>query len=189
VDTDVPRNTGDLEVWKFGGASLADAEAIQKAARLIARHPGPLVVVASALGGVTDLLLEGASRATDVKGADAGRIAAAVLRRHRDVARAILPAGARRRRLLASIDRAVREYHELCVAVGVLGHVEFRASDLLVSRGERLSAAILAEAVSREMRRATYLDALDIVRTDGQHGGAAPQLAETTRHARRLVRR
>src|SRR5262245_10485921 len=51
-----------LEVWKFGGASLADAPAIARAASLIAAHRGPLVVVASALFGVTDLLLDGARR-------------------------------------------------------------------------------------------------------------------------------
>ena len=51
-----------LEVWKFGGASLADAAAIRRAAALIASHKGPLVVVASALGGITDLLLGGARR-------------------------------------------------------------------------------------------------------------------------------
>ncbi|HUU33601.1 MAG TPA: hypothetical protein VMW48_06030, partial [Vicinamibacterales bacterium] len=50
-----------LEVWKFGGAALADGKAIDRAARKIAGHPGPLVIVASALGGVTDLLLEGAN--------------------------------------------------------------------------------------------------------------------------------
>ena len=52
--------TNKLEVWKFGGASLADAAAIQRAAKLIAAHDGPLVVVASALAGITDLLISGA---------------------------------------------------------------------------------------------------------------------------------
>ena len=55
------KQVAPLEVWKFGGASLADVAAIERAVALIARHHGPLVVVASALGGVTDLLLEGAS--------------------------------------------------------------------------------------------------------------------------------
>ena len=64
--------SGDLEVWKFGGASLADAAAIRKAASLVAGHKGPLVVVASALAGVTDLLLEGAHGAAS--GFDSGLI-------------------------------------------------------------------------------------------------------------------
>ena len=44
-----------LEVWKFGGAALADGKAIDRAAQKIATHPGPLVVVASALGGITEI--------------------------------------------------------------------------------------------------------------------------------------
>jgi aspartokinase len=58
----------DLEIWKFGGASLADAAAIERAAALVAAHGGPLVVVASALAGVTDLLLNGAALASTGKG-------------------------------------------------------------------------------------------------------------------------
>jgi aspartokinase len=73
---------GGLEIWKFGGASLADAAAIQRAATLIAAHAGPLVIVASALGGVTDLLLNGARLASTGKADEAGRVAAVFLRRH-----------------------------------------------------------------------------------------------------------
>ena len=182
------RRTRPLEVWKFGGASLADVAAIQKAVGLIAGHKGPLVIVPSALAGVTDLLLEGAAASISGRGADAARCAAVFLRRHRDVARGLVPAGPIRRRLLAAIDQAAREYRELCIAIGVLGHLAPRASDLLVSRGERLSAQILAAALVRGHRRAKYVDAADIVVTDGHHGGAAPNQAATARLARKLVR-
>ena len=50
-------------------------------------------------------------------------------------------------------NAAVREYRELCTAIGALGHLPPRASDLLVSRGERLSAQILAAAIGRARRR------------------------------------
>jgi aspartokinase len=70
-----------LEVWKFGGASLADVSAIEKAVDLIARHKGPVVIVASALGGITDLLLDGAAAATSGRGPAAARAAAVFLRR------------------------------------------------------------------------------------------------------------
>ena len=63
-----------LEIWKFGGAALADARAIQKAAERIAEHDGPLVVVASALAGVTDLLLgRRAGRRRDASSASTSR--------------------------------------------------------------------------------------------------------------------
>jgi bifunctional aspartokinase / homoserine dehydrogenase 1 len=177
-----------LEVWKFGGVSLADAAAVQKAADLIVKHPGPLVVVASALAGVTDLLLSGANRAADGKSDEAGKIAATFLRRHRELVKALLPPGLNRRRLLAEVDAAAREYRELCGAVSVLRHLAPRARDLLVARGERTSAAIIAATLNRAGRRASYVDALQVVVTDGQHGGAAPNIGETARRARRVLR-
>jgi aspartokinase/homoserine dehydrogenase 1 len=178
----------DLEVWKFGGASLADAAAINKAIGLIRRHDGPLVVVASAFSGITDLLLQGADAATSGRSAEAGRAAAEFLRRHREVARALIPKGTSQRRLLTAIDAAAREYQELCVAIGVLAHLAPRASDLLVSRGERMSASILAAALSRPRRRASYVDATNVVMTDGHHGSSAPILPASIRRARRLLR-
>src|SRR3989442_9727613 len=51
-----------LEVWKLGGASVADAPAVRRVAGLVQRHAGDLVVVVSALKGVTHGLLEGAHR-------------------------------------------------------------------------------------------------------------------------------
>jgi aspartokinase/homoserine dehydrogenase 1 len=182
------RRAAPLEVWKFGGASLADAAAIEKAAALIATHRGPLVVVASALAGVTDLLLDGAHKSAQGGKADAARVAAEFLRRHREVVRTLLPAGRPRRALLATVDGAAREYRDLCAAVGVLGHLAPRASDMLVARGERISAAILTAALARAHRRAAYVEATDIIVTDGVHGGAASHLGETTRRARRILR-
>jgi bifunctional aspartokinase / homoserine dehydrogenase 1 len=184
-----PFKQAPLEVWKFGGASLAAAGEIQKAAALIARHNGPLVVVVSALAGVTDLLLEGARHAIEGRAEDSSRAAATFLRKHREAVRAVVPPGKSRRALLATIDSAAREYRDLCVAVGLLGHLAARASDLLVSRGERMSAHIVTAALARAGRRAVYVDALDIVETDDLYGGAAPNLPATTRNARRLLRR
>ena len=173
-----------LEVWKFGGASLADAAAVRRAAALIAAAPGPLVVVASAMAGVTDLLLAGAARPA----VEGDRAAAAFLRRHRDVIRALLPPHRERRALLAAVDACAREYKALCAAVAVLGHLDPRTSDLLVARGERMSAALLSAAVTRAGRPGVVVDAAEVVSTDDRRGGAAPQLALTTRRARARLR-
>jgi len=176
-----------LEVWKFGGASLADAAAIQRAAALIAAHDGPLVIVASALAGITDLLIGGAQHSASHPSTPAAAQASTLLQRHRQAVKTLLPPGKRRRALLARIDEAAREYRDLCAAVAVLGHLEARTLDLLVARGERLSAALLAEAVVQAGRRAVFVDATEFVATDGQHGGAAPDLQRTKRAARRVL--
>ena len=71
-----------LEVWKFGGASLADADAFRRAADLIREHSGPLVIVASAMFGITDLLLDGARRAVEGDVAAGDDVAREFLKRH-----------------------------------------------------------------------------------------------------------
>lgn len=178
----------ELEIWKFGGASLADVAAIRKAAGLIAAHDGPLVVVASALAGVTDLLLQAADRSSKGRPQEAAHAAAELVRRHREIARTLLAPGRARRQLLKQIDAAAREYRELCGAVGVLGYLEPRTLDLLVARGEQISAACVAAAVMTAGRRAACANPADFMHTDGQHGWAAPHLTDITRDARKTVR-
>ncbi len=178
----------DLEIWKFGGASLADARAITRAAALIAAHRGPLVIVASALAGVTDLLIEGAEHAAAGRAKDSRRIAAVIRDRHSDAATTLLRSGAALRGLRTRIDAAVQEYRELCVAVERLGYLDPRVRDTIVSRGERLSAALLAAATDAPRRRCAFVDALEFVRTDAEHGGATPLLEESGRLARKVLR-
>jgi aspartokinase/homoserine dehydrogenase 1 len=165
-----------LEVWKFGGASLADGRAIQKAARQIAAHRGPLVVVASALAGVTDLLLQATPEA-----------ARTFRRKHVQAAGVVLGSGAALRTLTTAIDTFAREYEDLCAAVAVLGHPDARLQDALVSRGERLSAQLLAAGLNQVKRRARFIDALEVVATDNVHGGATPKLEETRARARKTI--
>ena len=176
-----------LEVWKFGGASLADAAAVRHAVALVRAHRGPLVVVVSALAGVTDLLLEGARRSVAGEPEAASAAAATFLRRHRDLAHALVPPGPARRRLLASTDAQAREYREIAHAMAALADLSHRASDTLVARGERAASAVVAAALHAAGRRAERVDAAEIVATDGRHGGAAPDLAATRKNARRLL--
>ncbi len=176
-----------LEIWKFGGASLADAAAVRHAIGLIRKHPGPLVVVPSALAGVTDALLDGARRAVAGDAEAAGQVAAAFLRRHRDLALALIPPGPARRKILASLDHQAREYREVGRAVAALAELSPRASDTLVARGERAASALLAAALETAGRRARRVDAAEIVATDGHHGQAAPDLPLTRKNARRLL--
>jgi len=179
-----PSRTRAPHVWKFGGASLADATAVQAAAARIAAHDGPLVIVASALAGVTDLLLLGADQAMrgDAKGSAA--TAVALWQKHRRAAEALLPRGPVRRAALADIEASIGEYADICTAVGILGHLSPRTRDLLVARGERLSALLLAGAITRAGRRAEVVDAVEMVHTDGQFGGASPLVAESATAAR-----
>ncbi|HLA77579.1 MAG TPA: aspartate kinase [Vicinamibacteria bacterium] len=181
------KTAGRAEIWKFGGASLADAGAVRRAASLIAAHRGPLLVVASALAGVTDALLDGAKRSASGD-ADAGaEVGLALHRRHRLAVESLLPPGPARWRTIAILDGAIQEYRDVCRAVAALGDLSPRASDLLVSRGERLASALLAAAIGAAGRRAAVVDALEVVATDGRHGSAMPDLELTRSRARRVL--
>ncbi|HQZ37473.1 MAG TPA: aspartate kinase [Vicinamibacterales bacterium] len=177
-----------LEVWKFGGASLADGQAIRRAAARIAAHQGPLVLVASALGGITDLLLEGATHAVEGRADAAARVASVFRDRHRTAAAVAIGRGRALAAVHKAIDASAEEYRELCRAVAVLRHIEPRTRDALVARGERLAASLLSAALVVAGRPATLVDALDLVHTDDGHGGAVPLLAETTRLASRVLK-
>lgn len=175
----------DVEVWKFGGASLADGRAIRRAADQIAGHRGPLVVVASALAGVTDLLLQGANDAAFGRTAQSARAAATFRQMHQ---RALAETVGKAKQLAAIIDEAAREYEHLCSGVAVLAHLDPRTQDVLVARGERLSARLLAATVARAKRKTKYVDATEIIRTDPQHAGATPRLDASSVLARKILR-
>lgn len=166
----------DLEVWKFGGAALADARAIQKAAERIAAHEGPIVVVASALSGITDLLLSMTPEA-----------GVAFRKKHHQAAKALL-SGSVLQRYLQELDASARQFDEVSAAIHILGHVSPRAQDTLIARGEQMSARLLAATLAGMHRRTMYVDALEIVRTDDVHGGATPRLDETGALARKVLK-
>jgi aspartokinase len=81
--------TSPVRVFKFGGTSVGTAEALRTAAGHVEADASPLVVVVSAMAGITDLLLAGARAARDQ---DAERVADAIRElRDRHLARAGVP--------------------------------------------------------------------------------------------------
>src|SRR5262245_34120417 len=99
------RGGDGLTIHKFGGASLADADAVRHAISLAKEAAGPAAVVASALAGVTDALTEAAG---SVGGNEARirEIAEDLEKRHRRCVLAVVPAGPARRALLDHLDSA-----------------------------------------------------------------------------------
>jgi aspartokinase/homoserine dehydrogenase 1 len=172
------------EVYKFGGAALGDGAAFLHAAEIVKRCAAPLAVCCSAPAGATDLLLEVAERA---RHGEAARVASAIqaLRDKFAAAAAVLRSRAEIER---EIDAAMTELATLASGLVVLRELTPRTSDLVVSRGERLSARLFAAVLRAAGREAEYVDALEVVVTAGPFGGAAPDLEPTDRLARRRLR-
>src|SRR5690242_12801493 len=120
-------------VHKFGGASLASAPAIAHAVSIVqAQGRVPMVVVVSALAGVTDALLEIAARVARGERAALRGPAQALRRRHAQIARALFRAGARRNDMIALVDQSFGELDQLVAATGILREITPRTLDYIV---------------------------------------------------------
>ena len=178
------RKTPVLGIHKFGGASLFDAAAVRHAATLIAAQKGGRLVVASAMAGVTDALLQGATRAALGDGDALCATATALRTRHLEAARVLVKDKVRRRALEAAIVDLTDELELLARGLAVLRELTPRTSDYIVARGERLSARLLASTLAELGVKSEYVDATEVVRTDDTYGGAAPDFDRTEQAAR-----
>jgi aspartokinase/homoserine dehydrogenase 1 len=161
-----------VAVHKFGGTSLGNAERILRAADLLrtASRAGSVVAVASAMGGVTDLLLTAAQDAETGKLARAKKAVETLRRRHREVAEEI----GRRAGVSCPFDEEPLE--DLMTAlsgVALLRERTPRVTDLVSSVGERLSTPLLAAALEARGARSRAVDAREMLVTDDRHGAAA----------------
>ena len=176
------------EVHKFGGASLADAKAVKHALAIIASRTAPPVIVVSALAGVTDTLIALASSALAGKRGDPEGGAAAQRLRHREIVAAVIPTAQARKEVLTAIEGSFDELRVLLDGVTSLRELTLRTNDLIVARGERLSAMIVAAGLNALGKKALYVDATEIILTDGMHGGAFPNLTATDKLVRDKLR-
>lgn len=176
-----------MQVIKFGGTSVNDARAISQVTAIVAdqaRADPSLVVVTSAMRGVTDLLIDSARAAAHghrQKYRDARQI---LIGRHRDAAEALIPDLDELALIQVQIDERVREFERLCMAVAILGELTDRGLAVISGLGERLLAPILAAAMRSQGLHAEFVDAGDLIVTDDNYVSAAPDM-DATRTATR----
>src|SRR3954463_16245294 len=103
-----------VRVFKFGGTSVQDAQAILKVAEIVrpAYASGPLVVVLSAMGGVTDLLLGAANAA--IEGKSFAQPIAVLRERHHKAAESLIRDASRRGEILRYVDASCDELETIC---------------------------------------------------------------------------
>lgn len=167
--------TTPLTVLKFGGSSVGTPQALRRAAAIVSEElPRGGLVVVSALKGTTDRLLD-AARAAGRGDLEAARgSAAAILRHHQETAHEL--------GLLEAVDHAwsplFQRLHALLEGMALFGESTPRSRDALLALGETLSANLVALLL-----KARFADVREVLRTDGRHGAARPQLAATRRAA------
>ncbi|HVH11075.1 MAG TPA: lysine-sensitive aspartokinase 3 [Gemmatimonadales bacterium] len=161
-------------ILKFGGTSLADADAVARVPAIVRAHGGPRpVMVVSALAGATDLLLAAADAAA--RGAPDERAGDldALFERHREIAGRLV-SGERLRAFLDELDRVQPELAALLDRLSREPPLRPALRDEIASYGERLSSSLLSSTLTEAGLAARWVDARHCLITDGTHGRATP---------------
>jgi aspartate kinase len=169
---------------KFGGTSVGNAEALGRAADIVleqAQGWDRLVVVVSAMSGVTDALTQGALAAQSGDDRSYRAIVTDLRSRHYRVVDELLPQDGERAQLLTTVDEYLDEFDAFCRSIHVLGEVTARAMDAVTSLGERINARVLAALLRQRGIGSQAVDATELIVTDDTFQNAAP-LIDATRH-------
>ena len=175
-----------MQVLKFGGTSVANAENINKVIQiaLAAVKKDKTVIVVSALGGVTDLLLDAGSLAAAGDEAYQEKIAQ-VEQRHLEAVNKLLPPETREP-LLALVVIACREIRALCNGLSLLGELTARSKDRLAHYGEWLSSQIITSAIQVHDPTAIWKDARSLIVTNANFGAAMVDFAVSNENISRF---
>lgn len=163
-------------VMKFGGTSVGDASAISKVIEIIrdASRNCDVVVVVSAMSGVTNQLLEAAAAAERGDRKQVSTIFDELRNRHASTAAALLCSSADRDRLARLTHGVFQEGDRLCQGTILLRELTLRARDSISSLGERLSAPLLAAALAGSGVASEAIDSSQLILTNSNHGAADP---------------
>jgi aspartokinase/homoserine dehydrogenase 1 len=149
-----------MKVLKFGGSSVATPDSIRQVKSIVQSQEDVIVVVVSALGGVTDELIKIAALA---ESADASYLEKlqALRKRHIDTCDALVDAGKEGKLLRLAVDSLLNELDSICRGVFLLKVLPEKTRDQILSYGERLSSLIVTAAVGH----AEQYDSLEFIRT------------------------
>ena len=183
----------NMIVMKFGGTSLQDRAAINRACDIVAGRvdQSPIVVV-SAMARVTDALLAACARGRLKRRFDeAASLIDALRERHLRTARELVEPdgdGGAGKVSFKEVEGEIRarfaELENLARAIATLGELTPRSQDAVASFGERLSSIIVAAAMKARGLLSELVDSRQFMITDDHFTAAAPDMSETRSRAR-----
>jgi bifunctional aspartokinase / homoserine dehydrogenase 1 len=170
-----------LQVMKFGGTSVGDASCIARVAEIVAKASsvGPLVVVVSAMSGVTNRLIEAATCSETGDRERATELLEALREQHFEALKILIQNAETRNFIALGIEELLREAQRLCEGTALIHELTVRTLDSVSSLGERLSAPLVAGALSERGVRSEAVEATGLIVTDSYHGAAEPLMEPT----------
>jgi bifunctional aspartokinase / homoserine dehydrogenase 1 len=179
-----------LLVMKFGGTSVGSPEALENAWRVVdsaKREWRDVLVVVSAASGVTNLLLDSASRAAAGVKPILEAAPPNLLERHVVLADRMIGNEARKAALISEFDALAGAFENLLRAIQVLGEATPRALDAVASLGERFSVRLFAAILKDRGLTSVALEATELILTDDRFQSAHPNMLETVQQTQERV--
>ena len=148
-----------MHVLKFGGTSVGSIRSIKNVKQIVEERKQPLIVVVSALGGITDRLISTANKAAS---GDESYIEEFqfIQQRHYDVVEGLLD-GEELTTMKIFIAGILDELKNIYNGIFLIRELSARTLCTVVSYGERISSRIIATVING----ATWIDSRDIVKT------------------------
>lgn len=163
---------------KFGGTSVGSVNSILNLKEIVetAAKNERLIIVVSALGGVTDKLLKTANLAVD------GNLAfneefQEIITRHHELVDAIIPDEKKRTELLAEVDMLLNELGNIYQGLALINNITPKSEATIVSYGERISSRIVTALIDGAVR----FNARQFIKTETKHGKYILASEETER--------
>ena len=154
-----------MKVLKFGGTSVGSVDSIHQIQHIISQQTDDCIVVVSALGGVTDLLLKAAHMALDTK-EEYMAVYQHIRQRHIDMVNTLIDNTTVRQMLLHELEGILDELRSILFGVHLVCDLSPKTEAAIVSYGERMSSRIITAALPGAVRK----NSLQFIRTEHKQG-------------------
>ena len=154
-----------MKVLKFGGTSVGSVDSIHQIQHIISQQTDDCIVVVSALGGITDLLLKAAHMALDTN-EEYMAIYQQIRQRHIDMVNTLIDNTTVRQMLLHELEGILDELRSILFGVHLVCDLSPKTEAAIVSYGERMSSRIITAALPGAVRK----NSLQFIRTEHKQG-------------------
>jgi len=168
-----------LQVMKFGGTSVGDAQCIRRAAEIVlsAARESAVVVVVSAMVGVTNRLISAAKKAVEGHD-DLSSEIDSLRQQHIDAAQVLVTDESSLENLITDLERITSETASLCRGISLLRELTPKTYATVSSVGERLSARLMAATLREVGLNSDVVESTAVVVTDDDYLQAEPLMPE-----------
>jgi aspartokinase/homoserine dehydrogenase 1 len=166
-----------MKVMKFGGTSVGSAANIRRVREILSGVPGDVVVVVSALGGITDRILRTARLAAGGDPSFRSELHG-IRERHLEVIHDLFEAP-QRSDVSATSEAILGELELVLTGIALVGELTPKTLDRILGMGERISCRIIAAFLE-----AGLADSADLIITDSHYGKATVDFRETNARIR-----